>query len=309
MNFTLCIPTYNAGKLWQDWICCYQQQEIKANKVVVVDSSSSDQTVPLAQQAGFFVHQIEKSDFNHGGTRNLAMQFIEPNTEIVVFMTQDAILADKNALENLLKPFEDPQVAAVCGRQLPHKDANHLAAHARLFNYPNQSRVKSFADVNELGIKTAFMSNSFAAYRRSVFEKLGGFPNNTILAEDMFLSAKMLLAGYKVAYCAEARVYHSHNYSLKQEFQRYFDTGVFQQCEPWIQQKFGNAGDEGKKFVLSEIHYLLDNSPLGLIKAMLSTLCKYAGFKLGLHWNILPIALCKICSMHSGYWRNRGKNE
>lgn len=307
MIFNIIIPTYNAGTLWQKWISSYQSQNQKAAKVVVIDSSSTDNTTKLAQQAGFFVHQIAKSDFNHGGTRNLAMQFIEQNTEIVVFMTQDAILADKNALENLLKPFEDPQVAAVCGRQLPHKDANPLAAHARLFNYPNLTQIKTFADKEKLGIKTAFMSNSFAAYRRSVFEELGGFPNNTILAEDMFLSAKMLLAGYKVAYCAEARVHHSHNYSLKQEFQRYFDTGVFQACEPWIQQQFGNAGAEGKKFVLSEIKYLLKNAPLWLPKSILATFAKYIGFKLGLNWKKLPRVLCKKFSMHKAYWYQQDK--
>lgn len=307
MIFNIIIPTYNAGTLWQKWISSYQSQNQKAAKVVVIDSSSTDNTTKLAQQAGFFVHQIAKSDFNHGGTRNLAMQFIEQNTEIVVFMTQDAILADKNALENLLKPFEDPQVAAVCGRQLPHKDANPLAAHARLFNYPNLTQIKTFADKEKLGIKTAFMSNSFAAYRRSVFEELGGFPNNTILAEDMFLSAKMLLAGYKVAYCAEARVHHSHNYSLKQEFQRYFDTGVFQASEPWIQQQFGNAGAEGKKFVLSEIKYLLKNAPLWLPKSILATFAKYIGFKLGLNWKKLPRTLCKNFSMYKAYWYQQDK--
>ncbi|MEG9487895.1 glycosyltransferase family 2 protein [Mannheimia indoligenes] len=307
MKFTIIIPTYNAGSLWKEWIFTYNTQNLKADKVIVVDSSSTDQTVPLAKQAGFFVHKIAKSDFNHGSTRNLAMQFIEPNTEIVVFMTQDALLAGKNALENLLKLFEDSQVAAVCGRQLPHKDANPLAAHARLFNYPNHSRVKSFADVNDLGIKTAFMSNSFAAYRRSVFEELGGFPSYTILAEDMWLTAKIILAGYKVVYCAEAEVHHSHNYTLKQEFQRYFDTGVFQSCEPWIQKTFGAVGGEGKRFVLSELAFLLRTAPFWIPKSLLSTLCKYIGFKLGLYWRKLPLRLCKMCSMHKAYWDKREK--
>ncbi|RRN01638.1 glycosyltransferase family 2 protein [Bibersteinia trehalosi] len=303
MNFTLIIPTYNAGDLGVEWIKRYQSQSLKANKVIVIDSSSIDQTVQLAQQAGFFVYKIAKSEFNHGGTRNLAVQFIEPNTEILVFMTQDALFASPNSLENLLKPFEDPNVAAVCGRQLPHKNANPLATHARLFNYPEDSKIKSLSDVSKLGIKTAFMSNSFAAYRKSVFEELGGFPNNTILAEDMYLTAKMLLAGYKVAYCAEAEVYHSHNYSLKQEFQRYFDTGVFQANEPWIQQNFGKASGEGTKFVLSEIKYLLNNNPMYLPRAFFSTLMKYIGFKLGLNWNKLPNNWLKKLSMYREYWK------
>lgn len=69
------------------------------------------------------------------------------------------------------------------------------------------------------------MSNSFAAYRRSVFEELGGFPEHTILAEDMFMAAKMIESGYKVGYCAESAVRHSHNYRPREEFKRYFDTG------------------------------------------------------------------------------------
>lgn len=304
MNFTLLIPTYNAGELWLEWIKRYQSQSLKANKVIVIDSSSTDQTVPFAKQAGFFVHKIAKSAFNHGGTRNLATEFVSDDSEILVFMTQDALLAGPLSLANLLKPFEDPTVAAVCGRQLPHTDANPLATHARLFNYPTETRIKDSHDISALGIKTAFMSNSFAAYRLSVFKELGGFPQNTILAEDMFLTAKMILAGYKVAYCAEAMVNHSHNYTLKQEFQRYFDTGVFQAKENWIAQQFGNAGKEGKKFVISEMTYLAKNAPCWIPKAFFSTFCKYIGFKMGSHWESLPLSWRKNFSMHYSYWEN-----
>ena len=208
MKITLIVPTYNAGSLWQKWIEAYQHQSLKAEQVIIIDSSSTDQTAILAEQAGFFVHTIAKCDFNHGGTRNQAVRFCEKKTEIVVFLTQDAILASPSALAELLKPFHDKQVVAVCGRQLPHLDANLLATHARLFNYPAESQIKSQADISSLGIKTAFMSNSFSAYRKSVFDELGGFPENTILAEDMHLAARMILLGYKVAYSAEATVYH-----------------------------------------------------------------------------------------------------
>ena len=158
------------------------------------------------------------------------------------------------------------------------------------------------ADISALGIKTAFMSNSFAAYRLSVFDKLGGFPDNTILAEDMYLAAKMILSGYKVAYCAEATVFHSHNYTLKQEFQRYFDTGVFQQEQKWIQQKFGSAASEGKRFVLSELKFLSIKSPHLIPKAILSTCVKWLGFKLGYYYYRLPYKWCRVFSMHKGYW-------
>lgn len=302
MKFLLCIPTYNAGNLWNKWIKAYQSQSMIADQVIVVDSSSSDDTVKLAKDAMFSVFSIPQSEFNHGGTRNQAVRFAENFADVLVFMTQDAILASPDSLEKLLVPFSDPEVAAVCGRQLPHHNATPLAAHARYFNYPSESKVKSQLDISTLGIKTAFMSNSFAAYRLSIFEKLGGFPDNTILAEDMYLTAKMILSGYKVAYCAEATVFHSHNYTIKQEFQRYFDTGVFQQKQKWIQQKFGKAASEGKRFVLSELKFLSIKSPLLIPKAILSTLAKLIGFKLGYYYYMLPYKCCKALSMHKGYW-------
>lgn len=268
----------------------------------MIDSSSSDNTVKLAEEAGFSVYSIPQSVFNHGRTRNQAVEFAKSFADVVVFMTQDAILASSDSLVNLLAPFSDPEVAAVCGRQLPHHNATPLAAHARYFNYPSESKVKSKVDIPILGIKTAFMSNSFAAYRLSVFEELGGFLDNTILAEDMYLTAKMILSGYKVAYCAEATVFHSHNYTLKQEFQRYFDTGVFQRDQAWIQQTFGKAVSEGKKFVLSELKFLSKNAPHLLPKALLSTFVKWVGFKLGYYYERLPYQWCRRLSMHKEYW-------
>ncbi|WP_159333845.1 glycosyltransferase family 2 protein, partial [Klebsiella pneumoniae] len=106
-------------------------------------------------------------------------------------------------------------------------DANPLAQHARAFNYPDKGYIASKSSIPKMGLKTAFMSNSFSAYRLSVFKKIGGFPSNTILCEDMFYTAKAILAGYKVAYVPEAKVHHSHNYSPSEEFKRYFDIGVF----------------------------------------------------------------------------------
>lgn len=64
----------------------------------------------------------------------------------LVYMTQDAKLADEYTIRNLLDVFDDPQVGCAYGRQLPHKDATVLAARARAFNYPSESRVKKLED-------------------------------------------------------------------------------------------------------------------------------------------------------------------
>ena len=152
-------------------------------------------------------------------------------------------------MAKIIAPFFDPKVGAVCGRQLPHLDAAPLAKHARYFNYPEGIQVKTMADVQRLGIKTAFMSNSFAAYRGAVLSGIGGFPEHVIFAEDMYVAAKMLILGWKVVYAGDAQCFHSHNYSIAEEFKRYFDIGVFHAREKWIGQRFGSAGGEGMRYL------------------------------------------------------------
>ncbi len=290
MKFSVIIPTYNGGELWRLCAKSISSQSLAPNSVYVIDSTSSDDTVLIAQAAGFDVAVIPSISFNHGGTRNGGAKNFS-DSDYIVFLTQDAILESVDSFKNLIDYFSrDDKVAAVCGRQLPHHDANPLAIHARLFNYPFVSDVKSAYDIPRLGIKTVFMSNSFSAYKTEVFFELGGFPNNTILAEDMYLAAKMIQAGYKVAYCSEAAVHHSHNYSPWEEFRRYFDTGVFHACEPWIQQQLGGASGEGARFVKSELLYLWRHAPLWIPRALITTACKLIGYKLGQHYRKIPKA-------------------
>ena len=301
MRFALVILTYQAGRLWEQWLQSLDEQSLKPSKIIMIDSSSTDDTVPRAISYGLQPIIISPLTFNHGGTRNLAVELVG-DVDVIVFMTQDAIFDSTFSLSNIVRQFQNHSITAACGRQLPHLDANPLATHARLFNYPDESRIKSAADIPELGLKVAFMSNSFAAYRRDVFEQLGGFPENTILAEDMYLAAKIIQAGYKVAYCADAAVLHSHNYTPWDEFRRYFDIGVFHACEPWIQQQFGGAAGEGARFVKSELRYLWRSAPLWIPRALLTTACKFLGYKLGRNYKKLPKSWRPVLSMYKSYW-------
>ncbi|MDD0826976.1 glycosyltransferase family 2 protein [Mannheimia cairinae] len=288
MKFSLIVPTYNAGFMWKQWIEAVKMQDLQPLEVIVIDSSSTDGTDLLAKQAGFKVVQIDKAEFNHGATRNKAAVLCDRNSDILIYLTQDAILSEPSSLRKLVKYLNQSHIAEVCGRQLPHKNANPLATFIREFNYPPESSIKDKTNISKLGIKTAFMSNSFAAYRKSIFEELGGFPNDVILAEDMYLAAKIVLAGYQVAYCAEATVYHSHNYTLCQEFKRYFDTGCFHLEEPWIMETFGNVSGEGKKLILKEWYYLLKNAPVWLPYSFLTICSKAMGFYFGKNANKIP---------------------
>ena len=118
----------------------------------------------------------------------------------------------------------------------------------------------------------------------------------------MYLTAKMINAGYKVAYCAEAAVKHSHNYTPWEEFRRYFDTGVFHASEPWIRKQFGGAGGEGGRFIRSEFAYLWQNAPSWIPRALLTSGCKLLGYKLGQNYRYLPWKWRYKLSMYKAYW-------
>jgi rhamnosyltransferase len=299
-TISLCVPTLNAGKSWQRWLEVTSAALPNAT-LLVVDSSSDDTTAATARDAGAQVKVIARETFDHGATRDWALRYLD--TDIVIFMTQDAFLATPHALSTLVAAFDDPSVGAAFGRQLPHTNASAIAAHARQFNYPLQSRLVSSEDIPLLGLKTAFLSNSFSAYRRKALISAGGFPHGTILSEDMIAGARLLQDGWKLAYCAEAQVRHSHNYSLAEEFRRYFDIGVLHQREAWLLEWLGQAEGEGARFVRSELRYLLKNAPWRLPEAGLRTVLKYAGYRLGKLEAHLPTTLKRQLSMHSGYWK------
>lgn len=300
LKVCLVIPTRNGAEDLDRLLASLSTQTMKPD-VFVIDSDSLDATADVARKHNAMVHGIPVSEFNHGGTRQLIVNRY-PYYDVYVFMTQDAYLADEQAIERIVAPFADPSVGAVCGRQLPHLDAKPLAAHARLFNYPSESRVKSLNDAAELGIKTPFISNSFAAYRRDALMDVGGFPRHVILSEDMYVAARMLMKGWKIAYAGDALCRHSHNYSLLEEFRRYFDMGVFHAREPWIRGHFGGAGGEGLRFVKSELRYLGWRRLHLWPGALLRNALKLAGFKLGLNEQRLPLALKRRMSMHKRFW-------
>jgi rhamnosyltransferase len=298
----LLVPICNPGKAWGDFLSALQQQDLQPHQVIVLDSESTDGSAQAAQALGYTVQPVQRSRFSHGGTRQAGIDQLTWGAEFAFFLTQDAILARPDALQQLLTAFDDPQVAATYGRQLPHANATPIAAHARLFNYPAQSHTVTLQDKAAKGIKTCFLSNSFAAYRLAALRQAGGFAPDLILGEDMHLAARLLLAGHAIRYQASAHVYHSHNYALREELARYFDTGVFHARQNWLMDTFGSAGNEGLKFMASEIKYLWQHSPGDTAQALLRSFIKAAGFQFGRWSRAMPRSLNRHLSMHKGYW-------
>lgn len=302
MNVALCVPTLNPDAQAADFLSALASQTRQPDTFIVIDSESTDHSRDTFVNAGAMVHVITRSEFDHGATRQWATTLCEA-ADIVVFLTQDAVLSDAHALQNLVECFADEKVSAAYGRQLPRKNAGPIEAHARLFNYPVQSQMKTMADSEHLGIKTAFISNSFAAYRIAALRSVDGFPQKTILGEDTFVAAKMLLQGWAICYCANACVYHSHDYTIREEFRRYFDTGVFHQQTPWIRERFGEAEGEGMRYLRSELSYLWREAPYLIPSAIFRNAAKLLGFRLGHLERVLPQAWKRHLSMNRGYWK------
>lgn len=300
-DFEIIIPVYNGGEVFKSCLNAIAGQSVTARRIIVVDSASTDGSAEVAQRAGCLVQAIPKETFDHGGTRSLALGMVE--SPISVFITQDALLEGPDSLANLLRSFERPGLAAVYGRQLPHDDADPLAVFARSKTYSDQSYYCRKDDSVPVGFAKCFMSNSFAAYDTHALREIGGFPEKLILGEDSFATAKLLIAGYEVGYNANAMVKHSHNYTPRQEFQRYFDTGVFHDAQYWIIDAFGSPLSRGKDFAISQIKWLASNGHAGLIhKSILSSLAKLIGYKLGRKHQKIGSIMSKRLAMHKSYF-------
>jgi rhamnosyltransferase len=276
----LIIPTQNASRYWRELCDGIRNQSLKPQAVIIVDSASTDGTVSEARNTGFTVLEIDGKDFDHGGTRQLAAECAQ-DADILIYLTQDAIPCSVDSFKNLISAFQDPSIGAAYGRQLPRTEARPIEAHARLFNYPPKSIVRSWESRNNLGFKSIFFSNSFGAYRRDALISVGGFSSDVIFGEDTLVVARLHRSGWKTAYVSEAIVRHSHSYSIGEEFRRYFDIGVLHAREGWLLEQFGAVSGEGRKFVLSELKYLKKHAPLLIPSAFIRTITKYLGYKVG----------------------------
>ncbi|MDD3834992.1 MAG: hypothetical protein PHS42_05920 [Sulfurimonas sp.] len=224
---------------------------------------------------------IDKKEFNHANTRNMALLHV---SDFYLFMTQDATPFDEYLIENLLNAFSDEDVVVSYARQIPYEGAHISERFARERNYPNVSIVKSRDDIKTLGIKTFFSSDSCAMYRGDYFRRVGGFKKDLNTSEDMEFAARAILDNKKIAYSAEARVYHSHVYGVSDLFKRYLAIGKFFKENAWVQESIKESASTektGAKQAFEELRYVAAREPSALLKSFLFIVVKYVGYSLG----------------------------
>lgn len=246
------------------------------------------------------IFNINKEDFDHGATRDYGAALSD--ADFIVLMSQDAVPLDKRMLEHLIEPFEDPVIAASYARQFPAKDADVLEKFTKQYFYPAVSKVKSGADIKDMGMHTYDCSNTCAAYRKSIYNELGGFVVRAIYNEDVLMAAKIINAGYKVAYQAQARVRNNNVHTNMQTFQRSFDLGVsVRQFRTFF--KVTKSGLDSLDRIEKTTKYLIRTGkayylPRMYIKEMLDWL----GYTAGYNYEKIPNLLVKKFSSNKDFW-------
>lgn len=300
------IPTYKPNGELAVILDMLSRQTLKPDKIIIINTEKKymDEFMKEPERRDALksaeIHHIGRDEFDHGATRNMGAAYSK--ADIMIFMTQDAIPCDDSFVEKLLTPFADEKIALSYARQLPKAGSTEEERLAREFNYPDAPAVKSAKDRDRLGIKTYFCSNVSCAYRRSIFDELGGFVGKTIFNEDMIYAAAVVGAGYSIAYAADAKVYHSHSYTPAMQFHRNVDIGISQAEHPEV---FGglSSESEGKRFVTETIGKLIKGGHSGRVPVYIwSVICRYAGFLIGKNYRIFPKAFIKKCSMSPEYF-------
>ena len=297
------IPAYHPGKEFATLIKRLEKQSVPIHRIIVMNTEESMWNKEWEKLSDVMeIHHLAKSEFDHGGTRAQAAELSD--ADVMIFMTQDAMPADRELLAELLKALEqDENIAAAYARQLPNAECSFVERYTRAFNYPDRSVVKTKDDLDKYGIKTFFCSNVCAAYKKDIYQKQGGFVRRTIFNEDMIYAGGLIQAGYGIAYAAEAKVIHSHNYNCMQQFHRNFDLGVSQAEHPEIFEGVPSEG-EGMRLVKKTLSHLVRSEKIWLIPGFVMQCAgKYAGYLAGKNFRRLPKKFVLWCTMSPNYWK------
>ncbi|MBQ0146525.1 MAG: glycosyltransferase [Lachnospiraceae bacterium] len=279
------IPTYRPDADFWELLRKLKVQSLRPQRIIIMNTDEAEwdkcggsRLVREAADGLCEIHHISKEEFDHGHTRNIGVSY--SHADYFICMTQDAVPADDRLVEKMMDSFDDP-VKMCYARQLARDNSNEIEKITRKFNYPEESVTKNSDDTERLGIKTFFASNVCCAYERKTFDMLGGFIDKTDFNEDMMYAAELVRAGYSIRYCADAKVWHSHNYSPVQQFKRNYCLAISQSMHP---EYFGNlkSESEGIKLVKVSAKELTGKGKWYLIPELVFTSgVKYLGYRAG----------------------------
>lgn len=303
------IPVYKPSEKLLDLLDRLKTQTHPVHRIILINTEKRyfDDFIRgtdfLDKYENLLAEHITKEEFDHGKTRNYGVSLSK--APYFILMTDDAVPADDELVELLIAPFKDDRVGMTYARQLPAGDCGVIESYTRTFNYPETSCVKSSENLKDMGIKAFFASNVCAAYRRALFDELKGFTDHTIFNEDMIYARGVLDSGHLIAYAADAKVVHSHNYSGIGQLRRNFDLGVSHADYPEIFSGLSTE-TEGIRLVKKTCAYLCSiGKPWLILKLCWQSGCKYIGYFLGKRYKRFSKAMVKRLSMNKEYWNKK----
>ena len=271
-------PLYNAEKYIDSLHKSFlMQKKVEINKIRYILTESSDNTEKYLKDNKIEYHKIKKSDFSHSLSRE--KEAILSDSDILAFVTQDVVIKDDLWLYKLINDIGKDGIAASYSRQVTKY--NNIEKYTRECNYPDKSKVVSKKDIKNLGLKTFFFSDAASAIDTKVFKKLNGYDGKRLpISEDMYIAYKIIENNYKIKYSAESVVYHSHNFTLKEVYDRYKLTGKFFKENNYL-DKYGTNKTGGglAKYILKRA--IQDKNIKVLIRFLPDMAARFIGMKVG----------------------------
>jgi len=304
------IPVKDGGEDLRRCLAGIASQRVEDEvEVVVVDSGSADGSVDVARATGARVHELAPGEFNHGATRNLAAQLARG--KVLVFTSQDAYAEDERWLAALTAPLaDDASLAGAYGRQIAHHEATPPERFFMDFLYGERARTQRAAGRHELSMETTLFSNVNSAIRAEVLARFP-FVDDIIMSEDQEWSRRVLLAGYALRYVPGAAVRHSHPYTLRQAFRRFFDSGVSSERAYMAGARPSAAvlRRQSLRYAREELAWLWSSGRRRWIPYSAAyEAAKFAGLQLGIRHARLPHSLKVRFSALPGYWASHGSH-
>lgn len=256
MDASVIILTKNAGEGFATLLQRLFSQKFDGDyEIIVIDSGSTDGTPEIAQSFPVKFVRIKPEEFHHGRTRNLGAE--QATGKALVYITQDALPLHDNWLHRLTDDLENPQVAMVVGRQIPWPTTKLPEKFFYSYYFP-EHRIEVVRGASDYYRDNMFISNVNSAIKRDVWQQFR-FSEDVVLAEDKEIAKRILLAGWKIVYQADAIVYHAHDFSLWAIFQRSVDAGIglsqkvnVPRSRNWVTNRLGYFAREAKYIVSNE---------------------------------------------------------
>lgn len=278
MNIEVICPLYNAEKYILDLDANIKKQKnVDLKKISYVLTESSDNTENLLKNINATYSKLKKKDFSHSTAReNVAMK---SEADILVFISQDIEIKNEDWLEKLVKPIVDNESEASYSRQVTKY--NNIEKYTREKNYPDTSFINTKENLKEKGLKTFFFSDASSAIKTSIFKELNGYDGKRlVINEDMYIAYKIIMKGYRIKYCSDSIVYHSHKFTFKELYKRYYDTGVFFKENSYIDE-FGTNKAGGSLAIYILKRAIQERNIKALLEFLPNMLARFIGMKMG----------------------------